>query len=166
MSQGRVEIKEFGPYRIIGLSYTGKNENKEVFQLWERQFMPRRHEIDMPERPGAFGICRCVPGAKDGTFEYVAAVEAKLGAAPPEGMVAVDIPRGDYVVIPVSGLGEVRQAWSTVPEKLSRFTEWEPYCGPGGCECATHPCFEYYTPEFDDGGPMFLYIPVKRKAAA
>ncbi len=165
MSESQVEIKEFGPYRIVGLSYVGKNENNEVPQLWERQLMPRWKEIEAPERSSAFGICRCIPGAKDGTFEYVAAVEAKAGAAVPEGMIAAEIPKSDYVVIPVAGLGEVRQAWGTVPEKLAGLTEWAPFCGPEGCECATHPCFEYYPPEFQGSGPLFLYIPVKRKAA-
>jgi predicted transcriptional regulator YdeE len=165
MSENQVEIKQFGPYRIIGMSYVGKNENNEVPQLWERELMPRSKEIQTPERSSAFGICRCIPGKTDGTFEYVAAVEANAEAAVPDGMVAVEIPKSDYVVIPVSGLGEVRQAWGKVPEKLAGLTGWSPFCGPAGCECASHPCFEYYPPEFEGNGPLFLYIPVKQKTA-
>jgi Uncharacterized protein conserved in bacteria len=162
MAEGQVEIKEFGPYRIIGLSYVGNGENYDFGQMWERQLMPRWKEIDAPERASAFGVCRCIPGKTDGTFEYVAAVEAKAAAAVPEGMTAVDIPKADYVVIPVATLAEIRQAWGAVPEKLAGLSDWTPYCGPNGCECSTHPGFEYYPPEFEGNGPLFLYIPVKR----
>ncbi len=165
MSQSQVEVKQFGPYHIIGMSYVGKNENNEIPRLWERQLIPRCKEIETPERASAFGICRCVPGMTDGTFEYIGAMEAKAGAAAPDGMVAAEIPRADYVVIPVAGLSEVRQAWGKIPELLAGLTEWTPLCGPEGCECATHPSFEYYPPEFQGEGPLFLYIPVKKKAA-
>ncbi len=165
MSQDQVEIREFGPYRIVGLSYVGKNENNEVPQLWEQKLMPLWKEIEAPEKPAAFGICRCVPGATDGTFEYVAAVEAAPGAAVPEGMVAVEIPKCEYAVIPVAGLSEIRQAWSVVPAKLAEAPDREAFCGPAGCECATHPCFEYYPPDFESSGRLFLYIPLRPKAA-
>jgi predicted transcriptional regulator YdeE len=164
MSDSQVEVKQFGPYRIIGMSCVGKNESNELPQLWERQFIPRCKEIQAPERASAFGICRCIPGKTDGTFEYVAAVEARAGAPVPEGMVAVEIPRADYAVVPVAGLPEVRQAWAKVPEQVGGLAGWTPFCGPAGCECATHPCFEYYPPEFESNGQLFLYIPVRPKA--
>jgi predicted transcriptional regulator YdeE len=165
MSESQVEIREFGPCRIVGMTYVGKNENNEVPQLWEQKLMPRWKEIEAPERPSAFGICRCLPGAVDGTVEYVAAIEATPGAATPEGMVALEVPKCEYVVIPVAGLGEIRQAWAAVPAKLAEYPDREAFCGPAGCECATHPCFEYYPPDFESSGRLSLYIPVKSKGA-
>ena len=159
------EIVEFGPYRIIGASCVGKNENREVPELWEREFMPRMGEIQKPGTYAGFGVCRCVPGFTDGTFEYIAAVEANADAPEPEGMMAVEIPHGEYAEFPVPHLSEIKHAWRSAAEALGASADWEAYCGPAGCECAAHPCFEYYPPDFENDDPLFVYIPVRRKAA-
>jgi predicted transcriptional regulator YdeE len=149
----------------MGVHCLGKNENNEATELW-KQFLPREREIEQPRPNCAFGLCRCIPGATDGSFEYIAAF-AVTGKAPlPAGMMAVDIPRGEYAVFPVADLSEVKQVWHTAAATVNASTEWEPYCGPAGCDCAQHPCFEYYPPEFRGSGLLFVYIPVKRKAGA
>jgi len=122
-------------------------------------------EIGKPDTFASFGVCRCVPGLTDGTFEYIAAVEASADAPIPEGMTAVDIPKCDYAVFDVPHVAEIKQTWTRAADALGLSEEWEPYCGPRGCECATHPCFEYYPPDFEEDDPLFLYIPVRRKGS-
>ncbi|MGE5489178.1 MAG: GyrI-like domain-containing protein [bacterium] len=159
------EIVGAGPFRIIGISYTGKAESSEMQELWDRKFLPRLGEIQKPAAYAGFGVCRCVPGAKDGTFEYIAAVEADANSPVPEGMMEVEIPRGDYAVISVPNLSEIMQGWQSAAAAVAAAPEWEAYCGPAGCECATHPCFEFYPPGYKDDGPFSIYIPVRRKAS-
>lgn len=159
------EIIGFGPFRIIGISYTGKSENREIQELWDRKFLPRLEEIQKPSAYAGFGVCRCVPGLTDGTFEYIAAIEAGANSPVPEGMMELEIPRGDYAVFPVPNLSEIKQGWQSAAQAVAAAREWEAYCGPAGCECATHPCFEYYPPDFKGDGPLFVYMPVRKRAS-
>lgn len=157
-----LDISAFGPYRAIGVRYAGKNENQEIRKLWE-EFLPRQGEIAKPGRAGAFGVCRCIPGATDGSFEYVAAFEARPDAPLPEGMIEVAIPEGEYVRHRFVGVENCMQAWQEAAGKLAADAEWTGFCnGPGDCRCAERPCFEYYPPEFDGRGPAWVYIPVHR----
>jgi len=158
-----LETTAFGPFRAIGVRYTGKNENQEVTKLWDA-FLPRHSAIGMPESAPAFGVCRCLPGVKDGAFEYVAAFAARPDAPLPEGMMAVEIPRGDYFVYRFDSLAECKQAWEKAAGALAADPAWTGYCnGPDDCQCATHPCFEYYPPEYCGSGPAYVYLPVRHK---
>lgn len=158
-----LEIAAFGPFHAVGMRYAGKNENKEIMQLWG-EFLPRRTAIAMPEGASAFGVCRCLPGVKDGSFEYVAAFEAKADAPAPEGMMPLDIPQGDYFVHRFESVQECKKAWQEAAGTLAADTQWTNYCnGPDDCQCEAHPCFEYYPPEFNGTGPVYLYLPVRRK---
>jgi predicted transcriptional regulator YdeE len=158
-----LETMAFGPVRAIGVRYAGKNENQEIMKLWG-EFIPRSAEIAKPEGGGAFGICRCLPGVKDGSFEYIAAFQALPDAPVPEGMMAVEIAPGEYFVERYERVADYKQAWQESAGKLAADTEWTGYCnGPDDCQCAAHPCFEYYPPEFNGTGPMHIYLPVHRK---
>lgn len=156
-------VAEFGPCRAIGMRYVGKNEQGEIPALWHQGFMPRMGEI-APLEGGAFGVCRCLPGATDGSFEYIAALRAGEGGPPaPEGMVEVSIPRAQYVIFHVRHLGEIHQAWEYLRNWFPEHPEWEAYCGPSGCGCAEYPTFEYYPPDFGEGKPLYLYAPVRAR---
>jgi predicted transcriptional regulator YdeE len=158
-----LETTVFGPYRAIGVRYAGKNQNQEITELWGR-FLPTRNAIAMPENAGAFGVCRCLPGVKDGSFEYLAAFAAVPEATVPGGMVEVDIPRGEYFVHRCESIQDSQQAWQEAAKTLAASPEWVGFCnGPDDCQCATHPCFEYYPPEFSGTGPFYLYLPVHPK---
>ena len=154
-------VEEFGPCRAIGLNHLGKNEQGEIPALWDSQFIPRMGEIATPG-PGAvaLGLCRCRPGVTDGSFEYIAALQAADDAQVPEGMLEVTIPRCRYVVVPVRNLSEIHQAWDYSHRLFADHPEWVGYCGPQGCDCATHPCFELYPPDFCGDGPLYLYFPI------
>lgn len=74
MTQSQPETKQLGPYRVIGMSVVDKDSS--AFKaLWE-QFIQRIGEIEQAGDGQFFGLCRCWPGATDGTFEYVAGVSA------------------------------------------------------------------------------------------
>lgn len=160
-------VKEFGPYRAIGMNYKGKNENQEIPSLWSGPdgFISRMKEVKPYNGPFmSFGLCRCIPGATDGSFEYIAAVPAADDAEIPEGMIEVQIPRCSYIVFPVRNLGELSQTWNATQGWFAAQSEWETYCGPTqGCDCANHPFFELYPAEFNGSNEMFLYSPVRKK---
>lgn len=165
------EIVQFGPTRVIGLSYIGNNENQEIPRLWdgENGFISRFGEVQSPPdakwqdtgRHPAFGLMRCVPGATDGTFEYIAAAPATIDAPIPDGMIEATIPAGTYAVFPVSSLAELPQAWPVVYDWQNAHPEWAGYCDSESCDCANHPAFELYPPDFGDHGQLFIYLPVR-----
>jgi predicted transcriptional regulator YdeE len=91
----------------------------------------------------------------------VALLEATADAAVPAGMVSVDIRRAQYAVFEVAGLSALGQAWQGIPQAIGSQTAWEPYCGPKGCECATHPAFEYHAWDSCQSGKVLIYVPVR-----
>ena len=162
-TEAPMQFLTYGPRRAIGVSYVGPLESAKMTALWHDQFLPRVGEIAKPAGAAAFGFCRCVAGAPQGTMEYVAAMDATPDAPVPAGMIAIDVPRADYAVFKVAGLGDIGATWGRAIEQVNANPAWEPYCGPKGCQCATHPCFELYPPDFNpDGGTLFIYIPVKK----
>jgi hypothetical protein len=61
-----------------------------------------------------------------------------------------------------SGRAELPAAWGRVHALVAAQQEWQPYCGPKGCQCAVHPSFEYYPGSFAQDGKLFVYVPVKK----
>ena len=157
-------IAAYGPQRIIGMSYVGKNEHGEIPELWGKTFIPRMQELGCDGDPGiAVGICRCVPGKTDGTFEYIAGCTVSATTVIPTGMIEVTIPQEQYLIIPVPTLSQIGDAWNYTRNWFGEHPEWDAYCGPDGCDCVKHPSFELYPPEFNGEGPLFLYMPLKSK---
>ena len=157
-------IKTFGPQRVIGIPYRGKNEQGEIPTLWEKDFLPRMQELGCTGTEGvAFGICRCIPGKTDGSFEYIAGCSVTATTPVPSGMIEIQIPQGQYMILPVPTLSQIGNAWCYSHEWFDKHPEWDAYCGPNGCDCVTHPGFELYPPEFNGDGPLFLYFPLRSK---
>lgn len=168
---GEPQVVEFGPFRAVGLNYKGKNENNEIPGLWggDKGIIARSSEIkiDTAAPDVAFGICRCIPGVTDGSFEYIAGLPAEAGSPVPDGMVEAPLAGGTYVKFTVRNLSEIREAWNATGAWFEAHPEWAMYCGPtagGKCDCATHPCFELYPPGFNDEKEFYLYVPVQRKS--
>lgn len=158
------EIIRFGPCRIIGVRYEGKNEQGEIVKLWDEQLLPRIDEIGRPAEPGgSFGLCRCLPDATDGSFEYIAAVQASSAAPVPRGMVEAAVPEGEFAVFKVPSVAVVQEAWSDAMEWVLASDRWAAYCVPGNCDCATRASFEYYPPDFGGEGSFYIYVPVRTK---
>jgi predicted transcriptional regulator YdeE len=154
-------IIEFGPVRVIGLAGPAKGP-QECKALWDGHngFPARSQEIDKPITPSFYvGICRCIPGVTDGTFEYIAAMSAEVDAIVPAGMVAVTLAAGTYAVFSTN-LATVSQDWDKAMAWLQVHPEWKAYCDGQECDCATHPAFELYPANFTPESEMFIYMPV------
>lgn len=152
-------IVRFGPCRAIGLSFKIGKERPDFGAFWD-QLMKRHGEIGATDDGRYFGLCRCIPGATDGTWEYVPAAESS--AKVPQGMVEVNIPECEYASIEVQGLEKVKDAWGAVHRGAAKLPGYETWCGEKGCECATHPSFEYYPADFPQTQRLYLYVPLKR----
>jgi predicted transcriptional regulator YdeE len=161
-TERELRIAPFGPARGIGLAMVAKAGEGDFAGLWQKQLFPRAGEIRRPPRAAAFGVCRCIPGATDGSFEYLALLEATADSPVPDGMMALDIPAASYAVFRAPSLGELGQTWASVPQAMAAQTAWKPYCGADGCRCATHPSFEYHAWDCRQTGKVLIYVPVYR----
>lgn len=72
------------------------------------------------------------------------------------------IPEGTYAVFAVQGLEHIGQVWQESMQWQSSQTEWKGYCGPDGCDCANHPCFELYPPDFGETQKLYICLPVQK----
>jgi predicted transcriptional regulator YdeE/DNA-binding transcriptional MerR regulator len=86
-------------FKVIGLSYVGKNEHGEIGQMWDR-FNQRSDEIKSINGKEAFGLCFSTVegGAQPGEFEYVAGFEVANNQNIPAGMVYRQVPAYQYAV--------------------------------------------------------------------
>lgn len=155
------ELTRFGPYRAIGLSYIAGNGNFDFPGVWDRFMKIIAGRISI-EGKHYFGICRCIPGPTDGTWEYIAAAEVAADERAPEGLVEVAIPGGEYVVTDVASLKEIGEGWKASRHAVEALAGYEPFCGRNGCACATHPAFEHYAPDFRQTGRLAIFSPVRR----
>ncbi len=144
-------------FKAVGMSYIGKNQNGEIAQMWGR-FVPR---IDEPQRIHAdisYGLCFSeVPEAREGEFEYVAAVEVPDNHAIPAGMVYREVPELKYAIFTHHGslenLGETYQYI---------YNTWLPQSG-----VQMHPSkfdMEVYTADFDPASPdskLYIYVAIQ-----
>lgn len=138
---------------VVGVKYHGKNENNEISQIWDWEFLPRVKEIPSAVHPE---VSYGVEGNFDeetGVFDYVAGVEVSDADDIPEGMAVWEVPENTYAVFPCSlrNLGEtlewIQQSW---------FPESE-------YQLAAGPMFEYYDTDFDPiEQTMAMYVPVTK----
>ena len=157
------QIVEFGPYRVIGMSYKGKNENAEIKAMWE-EYMLRVDEIGVKLCESiSFGLCRCIPNVKNGSFEYIAAVPVESDTPVPDGMVNANIAKCKYAVFPVSNLDKLIEEWNRAMAWFKAHPKWKTYCNPEVCDCGNYPSFELYPKEFCKDGKLFIYFPIKPK---
>jgi predicted transcriptional regulator YdeE/DNA-binding transcriptional MerR regulator len=101
-------------FKVIGLSYVGKNEHGEIGQMWGR-FNQRASEVKNINEKEAFGLCfSSVDGpSRPGEFEYVSGFEVADDKVIPAGMVYRQVPAYKYAVFTHHGkldtLGETYQ---------------------------------------------------------
>jgi predicted transcriptional regulator YdeE/DNA-binding transcriptional MerR regulator len=85
-------------FKTVGLSYIGKNQHDEIGKMWG-QFIPRINEPKRINPQTSYGLCFSeVKGAKEGEFEYIAAVEVADDKNIPAGMVYREVPEQKYAV--------------------------------------------------------------------
>jgi predicted transcriptional regulator YdeE/DNA-binding transcriptional MerR regulator len=101
-------------FKVVGLSYVGKNEHGEISQMWDR-FNRVSQAIKSINDKEAFGLCfSTVEGpSHPGEFEYVSGFEVADDKAVPQGMVYRQVPAYKYAVFTHHGkldtLGETYQ---------------------------------------------------------
>jgi AraC family transcriptional regulator len=101
-------------FKVIGLSYVGKNEHGEIAQLWDK-FNQVSGKIKSINEKEAFGLCFSTVegGAQPGEFEYVAGFEVADEKGLPAGMVHRQVPAYKFAVFTHHGkltnLGETYQ---------------------------------------------------------
>jgi predicted transcriptional regulator YdeE/DNA-binding transcriptional MerR regulator len=100
-------------FKAVGLSYVGKNQHDEIGQMWGH-FNQRFNEPKSINRQECYGLCFSnVKDAKEGEFEYIAAVEVADDKDIPAGMVYREVPAHKYAVFTHHGkldkLGETYQ---------------------------------------------------------
>jgi predicted transcriptional regulator YdeE/DNA-binding transcriptional MerR regulator len=101
-------------FKVVGLSYVGKNEHGEIGQMWGR-FNQQSHAIKSINDKEAFGLCfSTVEGVfRPGEFEYVSGFEVADDRNVPQGMVYRQVPAYKYAVFTHHGkldtLGETYQ---------------------------------------------------------
>ena len=162
-----LEIKKLPGFKVVGLLYTGKNENQEISALWGK-FNERGEELCPRDTKVCYGVCR-VPGSTPesapatgsvGDFEYLAGVEYKEGQPLPEGTVIRDVPECTVAVFKQLGAADtLHQTYSNI------YNTWLPASAYQPLE----PGFdmEVYTDEFTFFAPdsvMHIYVPIKPKA--
>lgn len=142
---------------IVGTEYIGKNENREIPQMWGEQFFPRLPEITNGVEDGIFyGLCSCA-GVENG-FSYVAAREVSSLDNIPEGMVGKTVPTATYAVF--THIGSLEDLSKTYEQIHKQWLSNSDYEMAGNYE------FEYYDERFTDFSPtseMDIYVPVKLK---
>jgi predicted transcriptional regulator YdeE/DNA-binding transcriptional MerR regulator len=101
-------------FKVVGLSYVGKNEHGEIKHMWDR-FNQRAGEINNSNHKECYGLCFSTVegGAQPGEFEYVAGLEVVDTKGIPSGMVYREVPAYKYAIFTHHGkltnLGETYQ---------------------------------------------------------
>jgi predicted transcriptional regulator YdeE len=158
-------VLDYGPQRLIGISRICKT-SVDCHNVWadESGFLARVGEIEAPAgRIPYYGLCRCATGARDGEFEYAAAMPVPEGVPAMEGMIEIIVPAGTYAEFSVERLHDIGQAWAYSGEWLAANPVWEGFWdgNPNGCGCVANPSFELYPPGFDGTGGLSVYVPIR-----
>lgn len=147
------KIASRSAFTVVGTKYHGKNENKEIPQMWQ-DFGPRMREIKQVVNTCiAYGICANMD-EKTGEFDYVAGFEVEAVADVPEGMVSMEIPEATYALFTTT-LPAIHETFHNA------YHTWLPQSGyrpTGGPE------LELYGEEFDPQDPTStfeVYIPIE-----
>lgn len=143
-------------FTVVGKKVISKNQNGEIPQLWD-QMGPRWQEIGHVQNPEKYyGICE--PTNDDGTFLYLAGQQVAQKDEIPAEMETFEVPAQTYAVFrcTIPTIGEIYEY---------AFKTWLPQ---SNYEHVPAPDFELYDedfcPENSQTDPVYIYIPVKKKA--
>jgi predicted transcriptional regulator YdeE/DNA-binding transcriptional MerR regulator len=143
-------------FKVVGISYVGKNENQEIPKLWE-EFNPRMKELKNAEYC-CYGACfGDVEGAADDEFEYIACVAVESTPDIPEGMVMREIPAHKYAVFTHHGsLETLHDTYEYI------YNTWLPQ---SGYELDGKFDMEMYDDDFNmddwDNSKFYIYVAIK-----
>ncbi len=141
-------------FRVVGMevvtSMTDEKNKKDCPDIWTK-FMPRINELTNKNPGVCYGLCIML---NETDFRYIAAVETDDEI--PEGMIELEIPDSDYVMITHKGhVSKMCSTWDAL------YKEVLPKSGRE--EIKEGISFEYYDHRYkdDETNETDLYIPVK-----
>jgi AraC family transcriptional regulator len=145
-------------FLVAGTLYHGKNQNREIPLMWEKEFMPRMHKIKNARPNVSYGVCSDFE-PETGAFKYMAGVELNDPKDVPDGMVLWEVPAAHYAVF--EHRGSLLNLHDT-NEYI--YNVWLP---KSGFKRSITPDLEIYQdPEFkgtdDPTSILFLYVPVEK----
>ena len=151
-------IKHRDAFTVAGLSARIEGANKQVIPtLWPRLFQ----HLPIAGRKGGegYGVCW---GAdlKEGSFNYMAAVEIEPGARPPEEFTTLKIPAQSYRVfrLTLDG-GEIHPQMKAAVEEI-----WSERLPKSGWRLTSGIDFEFYGADFNPtaaGAVIDIHVPVE-----
>ena len=155
VEQKEPKIVERPAFIIVGKLYRGKNENKEIPQLWQ-SYGPQMHQIkNVKNQHICYGVMDNFD-QESKEFDYVAAQEVSQVEDPPEGLVSWEIPECTYAVFTCT-LPTISETFDYIYHK------WLP---ASGYEHSPSLEFELYDERFHPEKPqseLDIYIPIKKK---
>jgi AraC family transcriptional regulator len=145
------QIVQKPAFTAVGMKYRGKNQNREIPQLWE-QFIPHMGEIKHMSTPtNSYGIMDHYDPAT-GDFDYLAAFGVDSADDIPAGMEVWAVPEQTYAVFPCT-LATIQQVMGDA------YRMWLPQSAYQGAE---GPMFEFYDENFTgDNSPLYIYVNIK-----
>jgi AraC family transcriptional regulator len=144
--------------QIIGLSARYSFETNGAIPAQWVEFCTRAEAAGLPLTAESFGVCHDM--AEDGTFAYLAGVEAK-GRALPEGSARITIPAGRYAVFTHRGPA------ATLRDTVGAI--WSSYLPQAEFKTTGKPDFELYPAGYDPTDPegrVELWVPVEMAECA
>jgi len=148
-----VRFESRSAFTIAGLQERyAPSRRAQIPQQWQR-FVPYIGKVAGQIGGTTYGVCVPVSGSQE--FDYVAGVEVKEGAEPPEGLITQRVPERRYAVF------EHRGHVSAISETLQAVHTWLP---GSGYKAARAPMFERYGEKFDPQagrGDMEVWIPLQ-----
>lgn len=138
---------------VLGLRYRGRNQQNEVFQLWQALHQRMGEIGHLVDDRVAYGISDNMDQAT-GEFDYVAGYPVTREGEAPEGMVLWEVPGGTYAVFTCT-LPTIGQVFDYA------YKTWIPQSDYG---CAGGADVERYDERFDPAEPSSefeLYIPIQ-----
>ncbi|MBF4695721.1 GyrI-like domain-containing protein [Fusibacter ferrireducens] len=144
------QMVSFESKKIVGMAYTGKNQNSVLVDLW-KVFMKRYQEVEHTASEVMYGISYDYSG--DGKFSYLAGVEVDTVTQLPNGMILKEIPGRKYAVF------TFRDQLSKMPAFFDQI--YNVYLPENNLTADLDISFEYYDERFSKTGECDIYIPVK-----
>ncbi len=151
------DIIELEARRLCGMAKTFNAKNRHLIpELWS-DFTDQLSSMPGVTGNATYGACiDMVEGTGPNSgFVYMAAIEVDTKDAPPEGMVAVDVPAGRYARFSFKGPIKNFPQWIDVV--------WREYFPASGLKHRDAPDFERYDDRWDPesgNGVVEYYIPI------
>ena len=143
-------------FLVAGTLYQGKNENQEIADMWQEEFLPRMDEVKSVSH-NTYGVCIDTPDLPDGEFQYIAGMEVANEASVPEGMVLTRVPEGQYAVFEHHGpIKKLSETYAYI------YQSWLPSSGYKRTASIDYELYDEKFKDFSEDSILYLYVPVEK----